>query len=360
MRSRRRPHLALIMTPPDDLRVIAAAEFDRAMRRNLKGLDYFRTSGQMLGASTKDVLIDQGTMRLYHYRALVDDVYRVPVLIVMSTTNRGYIFDMIPGHSLVDHLLHAGFDVFMLDWDAPTAHEKHLSLAHYVTDFLPHAVARIAEDTGEPDVSLIGYYLGGVLALLWAALAPAPPANLVTIATPIDFSRLDMFQNWADPGFFDVDRLVDTLGNCPADYLYAAVDMIRPATRSPGGVDAPAPFRPHRMVDRWATDVLPLAGEYFRETIRQLVWENRLMTGAMTVADRPVDLSRITAPLLQVTATQDHIVPAAASAPLVELVGSTDTDAIEVTGGHASVLTGSTAADDLWPTLARWLGKRST
>ena len=60
----------------------AATEFERALQRNLKGLEYFTTAGPQLGASPKDVLIERGTMRLYHYRPLVDDVYRVPLLLV--------------------------------------------------------------------------------------------------------------------------------------------------------------------------------------------------------------------------------------------------------------------------------------
>ncbi|MFX5789420.1 hypothetical protein ABTE25_20205, partial [Acinetobacter baumannii] len=84
-------------------------------------------------------------------------------------------------------------------------------------------------------------------------------------------------------------------------------------------------------------DILPLAGEYFRETTKALMWDNRLYSGTLDVAGRRVDLSRITVPFLHVTAQHDHIVPAAASAPLIEMVGSTDKEAIELKGGHVSL-----------------------
>ncbi len=93
----------------------AATEFERALRRNLKGLDHFTTAGPQPDASPKDVQIERDTVRLYHHRPLLDGVYRVPILLAMATTNRGYIFDMVPGHGLVEHLLRAGADVFMLD-----------------------------------------------------------------------------------------------------------------------------------------------------------------------------------------------------------------------------------------------------
>ena len=359
-------------TAPDllapELFTAAATEFERALQRNLKGLEYFTTAGPQLGATPKDVLIERGTMRLYHYRPLVDDVYRVPILLVMATTNRGYIFDMVPGQSLVEYLLRAGFDVFMLDWEAPRADEKTLTLQSYILDFLPSAVQRVKRETGETDLTVVGYCFGGVLSLLWAALEGERQglANLVTFTTPVDFSAMEMFQNWADRRFFDVDRLVDTLGNCPGDYLYTAFDMLRPAARAAlqiriiDQLHDDQFIKSTRMFDRWASDILPLAGEYFRETTKQLMWDNRLLAGTMEVAGRPVDLGRITVPFLHVAALHDHIVPTAASAPLIGMIGSSDKEEVVLKGGHVSLVAGGNAIKRLWPRLVEWLGKRST
>ena len=121
----------------------SAAEFERAMQRNIKGLGYFASPTPVLGASPKDTLISRGTLRLYHYRPVVDEVFRVPVLLVMATTNRGYIFDMVPGQSFVEFLLTRGYDVFMIDWEAPGPEEKTLAMEDYVLDFLPACVERV-------------------------------------------------------------------------------------------------------------------------------------------------------------------------------------------------------------------------
>jgi len=350
-----------------DMADAARVEFERAMQRNLKGLEYFQTSGPALGATPKDVLIERGTMRLYHYHPRTDDVYRVPILLVMATTNRGYIFDMVPGQSLVEYLLEAGFDVFMLDWDAPRADERTLSLESYVLDFLPSAVARVKAETGEADINVVAYCFGGVLSLLWAALHPEVGlANLVTFTTPVDFSKMEMFQTWADRRFFDVDKLVDTFGNCPGDYLYTAFDMLRPAARAAGNIRLYDNLwndefvKSYRMFDRWTSDQLPLAGEYFRQTTKKLMWGNELLAGTLQVGGRTVDLGRITAPFLHVAAEHDHIVPTAASAPLIGMVGSADKREIVLKGGHVSLVAGGNAIRRLWPNLVAWLGERST
>lgn len=345
---------------------VARAEFERALKRNIAGLSYFASPAPALGSSAKDLVHAEGTMRLYRYRPLSDEVYRVPLLLVMATTNRGYIFDMVPGQSLVEFLLRAGYDVFMLDWEAPRPDEKGLGFEDYVLGFIPAAVGKVLEETGEPDLTVVGYCFGGVLSVLWAALHPeGPMKNLVCFTTPVDFAAMEMFQAWADRRFFDVDRLVDSFGNCPPDFLYTAFDMLRPGGRIAGNIRLwdnlwnDEFVKSFRMFDRWSADMLPLAGEYFRQTIKLLMWENRLHAGTLEIGGRRVDLGAIAAPFLHVVAEHDHIVPRAASAPLIDRVGSTDKEEVVLKGGHVSLVAGGNAVKRLWPKLDLWLQERS-
>ena len=344
----------------------AATEFERAMQRNIKGLGYLASPAPVLGASPKDTLISRGTLRLYHYRPMADEVYRVPILLVMATTNRGYLFDMLPGQSLVEFLLKAGFDVFMVDWEAPGLDERDLGLDDYVLDFLPSCVARVMDETGEPDLTIVGYCFGGVLSLLWAALHPdGPLKNLVTFTTPVNFKGMEMFQAWSDKRFFDVDRLIATHGNCPAEMLYSAFDLLRPGARIAGNIRLwdnlwnDEFVKSYRMFDRWATDMLPLAGRYFKETTEQLMWDNALFEGGMEIAGRPVDLASITVPFMHVVAEHDHIVPYEASRHLVPMIGSQDKQEVVLKGGHVSLVAGANAVRRLWQQLDSWLQERS-
>jgi polyhydroxyalkanoate synthase subunit PhaC len=106
------------------------------------------------------MLLSRGTLNLYHYRPLADEVYRVPILIVMATTNRGYILDMVPGMSFIEFMLKRGYDVYMLDWNPPRPEERSLRMEDYVLDFLPGCLGRIQQDSGEQDISVIGYCFG--------------------------------------------------------------------------------------------------------------------------------------------------------------------------------------------------------
>ena len=75
------------------------AEVERAMLRSIKGLEYIATPDRAIGVTPKDLLYRRGTLNLYHYRPLVDELYRVPLLMVMATTNRASIFDSPPGRA---------------------------------------------------------------------------------------------------------------------------------------------------------------------------------------------------------------------------------------------------------------------
>src|SRR5260370_28828611 len=141
----------------------------------------------------------RGTLNLYHYRPVVDDVYRVPILIVMATTNRGYVLDMAPGQSFVEFLLKRGFDVYLMDWNPPRADEKNLRIEDYTLDFIPDCVRRVQKHSGEREGTIIGYCFGGVLSVIYAALhAEGPLKNLVCFTTPIDFRQMKLMQNWTD------------------------------------------------------------------------------------------------------------------------------------------------------------------
>ena len=343
------------------------SEVQRAIERSIKGVEYFSTSGPPLGSTPKDVLHSRGTMNLYHYRPLVDEVYRVPVLIVMATTNRGYILDLVPGQSFIEFLLKRGYDVYMLDWNPPKPEEKSLRMEDYVLDFIPDCITRVQQDSGEKDVSVIGYCFGGVLSLLYGSIFnDGPMKNLICFTTPVDFRELKIFANFSDRRYFDVDRLLESAGNLPPELILSSFEMLRPASRAAGQVQLweniwnDEYVKSYRMFDRWATDTLPLAGEYFRCITKDLMWENKLFDDTMSVGGRAAKLENIKVPILHAVAEHDHIVPYDAAKHLIAKVGSTDKEEVMLKGGHVSLVAGANAVKRLWPKLDNWLGGRST
>src|SRR5262249_59181720 len=134
---------------------------------------------------------------------------------------------------------------------------------------------------------------GGVLALLWGPLSRGGPRKtLICFPTPIYFREMNLFSNFADRRYFDVDRLVDSVGNVPPEMILSSFEMLRPASRVTSQVQLweniwnDEYVKSYRMFDRWATDTLPLAGEYFRDITKDLMWDNKLLNDTMTVGGR--------------------------------------------------------------------------
>lgn len=340
---------------------------DKAIKRSVKGIQYMSARPQPVGLTPKDVIYERGTLRLYHYHAQTDDVYRVPVLLVMATTNKAFVFDLAPGQSMVEYLLQRGFDVFVIDWAPPQPDERRLRLADYTQDFIPVCIEKIRQTTGVDDVSVIGYCMGGVLSMIYAAThLDGPLRNLVCLTTPIDFHRMGLLSVWNDPRYFDVDRLVDTLGVLPTEVVLQMFEMQRPAQKLAGQLKMWEQIwdddyvKSFRAFERWGDETLPLAGEYVRETTKELFWANKLYTGELTVAGKPARLKDIRVPFLNIVAEHDHLAPRTATERTMSLIGSEDKREIVLKGGHVSLIAGPRAVLRMWPALERWLAVRST
>jgi polyhydroxyalkanoate synthase len=341
-------------------------EVERAYQRNIKGWEYLSSPGKAGGVCERAAIIKRGTMNLYHYEPLIDEIYRTPLLLVMATSNPSYVFDLLPGQSLVEYLLRRGHDIYVLEWTAPSRDEKRLRLEDYVLDFIPGCIQAIQKRSGEDEVSIAGYCMGGMLSLMYASLhAGGPLRNLVCFTTPFDFSKFGAWNLWSDPRYFDVDQIVDTLGHFPPELFVASVDMLRPVSRLTGNVQLwdnlwnDEFVQSKRAFDKWSADTLPIPGELFRQTTKEIVVANKLYDATLKVGGRTVDVGAIKVPFLHVVAEHDHIVPYEAARELVGRVGSTDKEEVVLKGGHVSLIAGPSAAKRMWPKLDEWLAPRS-
>ena len=354
---------------PPDTSVIAARvrqEIDRAIQRSVKGLEYISTGDPTVGVTPKDVIHKRGTLKLYHYQPMSDEVYRVPVLLVMSLVSKPYILDLIPGQSLVEFLLKRGYDVFMIDWGVPRPEDKRLKLEDYVLDFIPECLEKVQKASGEKDVSIVGYCMGGQLSVMYAALHPdGPLKNLAVFTTPVNSEGMTLMRQWSDPRYFDVDRIVDTLGNVPPELMFASFDMLRPVSQMAGRVKLWDNMwndeftKSFRMFDRWAADQIPFPGECFRQVTKEIMWGNKLAKNELQLGGKCVDLRNIKVPFIHVMAEHDHIVPYESAKDLVQLVGSEDKSEVTLKGGHVSLVAGGNAIYRLWPQVDTWLSERS-
>ena len=111
-------------------------------------------------------------------------------------------------------------------------------------------------------------------------------------------------------------------------------------------------------METWLNDNIPIAGEIYREYVKYLYQENRLVKGTLPVGRHVIDLKKITCPILNIMATRDDLVPCAQSKPFNDLVGSEDKEIMELNAGHIGLAVGSRAQKELWPKAVEWLAQR--
>lgn len=317
-----------------------------------------------VGQSPKDVVWESGRTRLFHYRN--DDV-RVspPLLIVFSLISRSYVLDLSPGNSFVEHLVDAGFDVYLLDWGEPDERDAANRLEDYTDDYLPVAIERVRQLSGAERINLLGYCFGGVLTLLHAAHHPRSPLRSLTVmATPIDFSQLGPMADMM-PSAAAVDALVDADGNVPPGVVRQGFRVLAPTGEVTTYVNlweklwSDEYVAAHQAMSGWGNDHVPFPGAAARQTADMLVKDNGMMTDRLMLGGDRVHLSDITVPFLAVLAGRDHIVPEASAEPVVDLVGSTDKHLLRLKGGHIGLVVGRTAAKTTIPTIIDFLRQQS-
>lgn len=317
------------------------------------------------GVTAREEVWRDGNVVLYRFVGDKKPTARVPLLISYALVNRPYMVDLQSDRSLVKGLLERGEDVYVIDWGYPDRSDRYLELDDYINRFIDGAVDHLRRTFALDAINLLGICQGGAFALCYAALHPDKVKNLITMVTPVDFHTPDnMLSNWTRE--MDVDLFVDTVGNVPADSMNASYLMLKPfrlnLQKYMGLVDIlddKKAIEDFLRMEKWIFDSPDLAGEAFRQFIKQFYQGNGFVNGTIEIGGESVDLGFVDMPVLNIFAEQDHLVPPDASRALQDLVGTEDYTELSFRGGHIGIYVSSRAQRDVPQTIHDWLGKRA-
>jgi polyhydroxyalkanoate synthase subunit PhaC len=317
------------------------------------------------GVTPRTEVYKKNKARLYRYES--SRTHPIPVLFVPNLgISRPYIFDLMPGASFIEHMVKQGFDFYLLDWGVFGPEDDGLTVDDCVVKILPRMAATVLEVSGARELSMLGYCMGSPLTASFIATHPEVPVrNFISMAGPIDFSQVGLFGLWLDRRFFNVDRLVDTVGAVTGDMVKAGFKLLKPTTDLTTNLNLWWNLWNHKYVEgfsalnKWANEYVAFPVEFFRQWVRDFYQDNKLYTGELRMGGRAVRLENITCPLFVVSAKEDYIAPAACVQALLEKVGSTDKEHVELPGGHISLIAGRGAAVHCWPRVSGWLAPRS-
>lgn len=365
----------------------SSAFVNNAVQRRVNKARYIQAD-----KSDYEVICTDGLMTVRHYKplpagstVLIDGKpyvarqrrFAIPLVLVPPLGVFGWIFDLLADRSMVKYFLSHGFDVYLIDWGAPRADDSDISLEDYVCRWFPKAMAAIRAHSGSEEQSLVGYCMGGLLALMYLASSQDDKVeNLVTIASPVDMHRM----GFAGPLSRVLSKPVWAIGkvtglkitemerrffHVPGKRLSLMFKMTNPMGTVSSYVQLVRNMADDEYVSRymtmneWFTNMPDYPGATVQEMIRKMGLYNRMAKGRFRIGNRVAEFATIRSNLLAFAGDNDKIVPVAAAEAIMGVVSSTDKTFHIVPGGHAGVFTGSKAAHTTWAISKDWLGERS-
>ena len=253
-----------------------------------------------------------------------------PAILVPSLINPPRILDLDKEVSLTAAIARMGRRTLLLDW-GKADERSPLSVAGHIEELL----APLLRSIGEP-AALIGYCLGGTMAIAAANLVPVE--RVTTIAAPWHFANYPQSSKQALADMWrHSEGAAQQLGALPMEVLQAAFWSLDPertvrkfaefAQLDPASPDA----RRFIELEEWANEGEPLPYPAAKELIEDLFGRDLPGSGKWSVANRLV-ADELAIPALHLTALHDRIAPCS-TAPAG--------DQIEVPSGHVGMIVGS-------------------
>ncbi len=350
----------------EQVQKLILGEIVKAQGRLLRGAEVLTGPLEVtVGATPHEVIHRQDRMSVLYYRSEAKEKCPVPTVVVYALVNKQYMMDLQPDRSMFKVFLAHGLDLHVVDWGYATRADRYLTMTDYIDGYIDRVVDLVRERTGQPQVNLMGICQGGTFSAIYSALYPDKVKNLLTIVTPIDFDTdTGLLNVWSRR--LDIDKIVDTFGNVPGDFMNIGFLLLNPMrlmfdkyVSFLEHVDDAAFVTNFLRMEKWIFDSPDQAGETFRQFLKDLYQQNKLVKGELVIGGRKVDLKRITMPILNAFAEADHLVPPACSRGFTSLTGSKDTLTLAYPTGHIGMFTSHRSQTEYTPRMAAWLAERS-
>jgi polyhydroxyalkanoate synthase len=320
----------------------------------LRGIERYRDHQYRREIVDPPVLWQDGSTRLLDYGGA-----GAPVLVVPSLVNRAYILDLMPEKSLLRWLASNGLRPLLVDWGAPGDLERRFTLTDYIAGRLEAALDAAATAAGEP-LTVLGYCMGGNLALALAARRPRRVSALALLATPWDF-HAERAEHARLLGALapSLKAAFSALGELPVDVLqtlFAALDpllALRKFSRFAELGDDDPRTREFVALEDWLNDGVPLALPVAEAVLTEWYGANATARGQWRIAGQIIDPARCMMRALVVVPAQDRIVPPGSARALGAALPAAETWTPSL--GHIGMVVSREAPRVVWEPLRDWL-----
>ncbi|SDF30896.1 class III poly(R)-hydroxyalkanoic acid synthase subunit PhaC [Halorientalis regularis] len=327
-----------------------------------------------VGETPSEVVYTENKLELLHYKpedagieVPEEEQCDVPILIVYALINKPYILDLQAERSVVRRLLEAGHDVYLIDWNEPSRMDQYLTLDDYVNRYIHNCVEEVAERTGNEQINVLGYCMGGTMTAMYAALHPEKVNAMALMAAGLYFDDTGgVLEEWGSDEYYDPEDVTSAFGNVPAGMLDVGFALMDPVdnfvskyVRLYDNLENEDFVENFARMERWLDEGIDLAGAAYEQFLGDIYQENKLYKNELYLDGKHVDVENIDMPLLQLMGEYDHLIPAAASKPFNDVVGADDIETIEYPTGHIGLSVSGSSHEDVWPRAAEWFHEQS-
>jgi polyhydroxyalkanoate synthase len=344
------------------------------LARGQQMLHRLKDENVQIATADKEAVLRVDKTTLYRYKPTAKRRVATPVLVAYGLVGRYTMTDLQEDRSMVRNLLALGVDLYAVDWGSPTRGDRWLTFEDYVDGYLSDCIEHICTANDVESINLLGICEGGVFSLCYGALYPERIKNLVLTITPVDFHQ-DQAEGRPSHGLInlwtrslgdeDIERLIEANGNLPGELMgHVFAQMTPGATLSKYNLGLLDTFDDEKKLlnflrmEKWLSDRPHHPGEAAKQLLINLYRNNELVKGMFRLGDRAVDLGNIKAPVLNVYARDDHIIPPKTTQALKGVVGSKDYTEMGLDGGHIGVFVGGKSQGLLSKGIVDWLSVR--
>ena len=351
---------------PAELAKALQAEGLRRFDQLLTGVETYRRHAYRRRLAEAPVLWSQGTTRLLDYRTGPTegrDPKAPRLLVIPSLVNRYYILDLEPEQSFLRWAAAQGMAPFVVDWGSPGDAERNFDFADYILGRLVRALEAVADEPGGP-IFLVGYCMGGNLALALGLRRLREVAGLILLATPWDFhaENKEHALMLAEIGR-SLEPVLQIFGELPVDILqiffsgYDPFQVLR-KFQSFGALD-PTSSGAQKFValEDWLNDGMAVVAQVARDCLIGWYGENRMAKNQWLVGGEAVEPQGFTKPSLAMIPAGDRIVPPKSALALADALP----DCLHALpkAGHIGMMAGRGALPLVWEPLAKWIGEKA-
>lgn len=304
------------------------------------GVEHF-IPGKQVAITKGKVIFSNHLIELIQFEAQTKTVYKEPILMLPAWIMKYYILDLQPQNSLVNWLTQQGHTVFIVSWLNPISDDRHLGMDEYFRLGAMAAIDAVSRALPKTKIHLMGYCLGGTLAMITAAAMAKNNddriKSLTLLAAQGDFTEageLLLFITQSEvsflksmmweQGYLDTKQMAGTFQMLRSyDLIWSKMvqDYMHGTQRGMIALLA------------WNADATRMPYKMHSEYLEQLFLNNDFAEGRFTIEGKHIVAENIQTPAFVVSTEKDHVAPWK-SVYKTHLLINSDITFVLASGGH--------------------------